>query len=239
MAIQAVTINSGEQTSTGKGYKFKTSIGMVFAFDPKTSKDMLGAIGDTVNLDIEVDPPKNEGERGFTRATSFHGAADSSSAVAAAPSSAQPAAAAAGAPGGGATFQKRDEPFKKDPVGLVVGTRQTALNAAVAFLADGKNVVGYGKATASAHEVVDLAKTFNEFLLGGLGSHIVHSGVHVKHVFPWKPEAAAKENADAKAELDAKAEAARLEQGAKAAAEAAQEAAMAAQGKSDGDEIPF
>jgi hypothetical protein len=188
VAIEHIAVSDVSAKDGAKGTYYK--IGKLFCFEPKVAADLLPLMGKTVAVDVDRTP--NAEGKVFAKILSFHGEVAAGAAPPPAPavSSTQPAtpAAPAGAPqpaaGGG--------DFKKDPVGIILGSRQTALNAAVAY-AD--------KFEAGSIDVIKTAQTFNEFLLAGLSPFILRYGIHAKHAMPWREDLRAAENEAARAAL--------------------------------------
>lgn len=169
MPIESVFIKAVEPTR-GKGFKIKTGSETLFVFDAQASEACKLAVGTAVNCDVTR--KENKDGNVFPTIQSVHGPADGSvAAPAPTPAAAPPPASAAASRGGGAGGQ-----FKKDPLGIVLGSRQTALNAAVAYHASDSN--------AEVAEVIATAKAFNVYLLGGLGKRITDDGMTQDEVFP-------------------------------------------------------
>jgi hypothetical protein len=165
MSIETHTFVDWAQTP--KGYKFTDSANeYVYCFEASAASAVIAAMQTPVQVDVDRKP--NAQGKVFPKIKSFHGVADSSSPAAAAaapPSSTRPSTAGGG--GSGA--------FKKDPVGIVLGSRQTALNAAVTY---------HAKDAAPRELVVATAQAFNEFLLQGLEVDLPASAVT-----PWSQPA--------------------------------------------------
>ncbi len=189
MAIETITVEGLEAKSGSNGTFYKVAVPgsrqKLFSFDPKVSADLLERVGQTVSVDVDR-TPNSEGKV-FPKILSFHGEA-SAPAGGVAPAAASP-------PGGGTRAGGGDSAFKKDPVGIILGSRQTALNAAVAYLA--------GPDPCSKEDIVRVARHFNEFLIQGLSPFILRDGVHAKHAVPWRSDLADQENAAARAALPA------------------------------------
>lgn len=189
--IEYQTFTSYEQTKSGKGYQFTAegARGRIYCFEPKVAKDVLDHLNVPVQVDIDRTP--NDDGKVFPKIKSFHGSAGDAPAPAAAAAPSSTTHTAHSQRGGSGSS------FKKDPIGIVLGSRQTALNAAVAYFS------GLAKETREEMDgaVLHIAQEFNEFLLAGLSPHILSDGLHVSNVMPWREDLRAAENALAKAAL--------------------------------------
>lgn len=191
MSIETQTFTSHEQTKNGSGYQFTADghRGKIYCFDPKSSKDIIDNIGNPVQVDVDRTP--NAEGKVFPKVKSFHGVVDYAASTSGSP---PPAAVPVSSPTNGtrsAVSGGGGGAFKKDPIGIVLGSRQTALNAAVARAASFKD--------PEAIDVIATAQAFNEFLLAGLSPFILNDGLHASHVMPWNAKAREAENAAARA----------------------------------------
>lgn len=176
MPLENFMVQAVEPTR-GKGFKVKTGSETLFVFDAAAANACKLAIGTVVTGDVTRKENKNGDV--FPTIQSVHGAAtgDPSPAAAAPASVLGPTVPVAPAPsavprGGGGNS------FKKDPLGVVLGSRQTALNAAVAYCTQNPQ--------DDPALVLDTAAGFNEFLLRGLGKRLTEDGMTVAEVFPWR-----------------------------------------------------
>lgn len=155
--IEQLTVGYVEEGTTQRGgplYKTKAGDGSgLFCFDAKIGQSLKASEGQTVSVDVDRSP--NAQGKVFPTIKGFHGPATGGVPVAGGPAAA-PHSFQAGSSGGAKSFSK-------DPAGIVLGARQTALNATVAFVGGGNTAAAYSPA-----DVVKLAGEFAAFLLDGL-----------------------------------------------------------------------
>jgi hypothetical protein len=158
--IETLTVGYVEVGQTQRGgpmYKTKGGDGSwVFCFDKKVGDQVKAAENQTVQVDVDRTP--NSQGKVFPTIKSFNG-------VVGQPGVSVPSSGAAAAPNPPAAAAAAPQPsMKKDPAGIVLGARQTALNAAIAFIGSGNTAAE----KYSPADAVKLAKEFAEILLDGL-----------------------------------------------------------------------
>lgn len=191
MPIETLELLGMEATPSGKGFKFKTTEGNIWCFDPKTNVSLKGALNEGL-VQVSVDRTPDKDDKVFPKFTGFHGPADGPSPSSVAPSPAAPTASPGQAARGGSTPspQNRNGGYTGDPINHVLITRQVALKVAAELHVNDPEV-----------NVVDTAQSFAEWLIQGLSPYILVDGIDVSHVLPWRKDLRAEANTKAKAEL--------------------------------------
>lgn len=150
MGIETIAIDKIEARTSKNGKSYHVvSPGGEFVWDEPVADQIAGALaGGATRVTASVDRSNAK----FPKITEVAG--DSLPPAAAGGASAPAAAAAPSASGAGARGSAPGS-YKKDPLGILLGARQTSLNAAVAFHGD----------KGTAREVVATAEAFAKFIL--------------------------------------------------------------------------
>lgn len=158
MSIETLTFTSCGPTK-GRGYKLEAigSSDWLYCFESKVAADIQDHLNVPVNVDVDRSPNPKTGKV-FPTVKSFHGAANVAAPQVAAAAPAQTTTHTPRSGGGGSSS------FKKDPVGIVLGARQTSLNVAVAYATH----FSPESAPWSPEAVIQFAREFYTYLMDGL-----------------------------------------------------------------------
>ena len=157
MSIETLTFTSCGPTK-GRGYKLEAigSSDWLYCFESKVAADIQDHLNVPVNVDVDRSPNPKTGKV-FPTVKSFHGAANGAAPQAAAAAPASTTTPNTPRSGGGGSSS-----FKKDPVGIVLEARRTALGCATALMGEREY------SDSSAAIVMANARIFTEYLLDGL-----------------------------------------------------------------------